>query len=309
MQLTAVKPIVSRADDPPVQHGAGPQPRAGAERTPGEEFAAAVLAAAGAGDVEVAMHVHLPAAFPLFSARPRYTVRHLMKTAAPAGGPVPHVYEPPAGLPGTSGTSYAATPERSFQPRLASAELTDLTVEVPLPSGILDHPDLLASYVDFRVLVRLSVVENESLLHGTADGAITGLLRLPGLRRRLTEPGQDLAEAAIAAASAVEETGGSCDGIVAHPSVYWGMVRSGLLERLAVAGVTVSRTRMMPADALLLGDFRAAATLLLPGIGTLALRRGAGPGGADLVRATTRVGLSIHLPQHLMLLISGGHHG
>ncbi|NRQ34219.1 hypothetical protein HII36_20530 [Nonomuraea sp. NN258] len=243
---------------------------------------------------------HLPAAFPLFATRPRYAVRHLLRTADVPDEPYTFVYEPPKGELGEVGNSYAATPEAAFAPRLAQARMTDLSVTMPIPDGLLDDPQLLAQYIDFRVLVRLSVVENESLLHGTADGAITGLLSQPGMRHART--GRTLEEAVTWAAARVEETGGSCDGIVAHPSVYWELVRLGALARLAGAGVKVSRTRMIPSDRLLLGDFSAAATLLLPGVADIT-RDG------DQVTATSRVGLAVRLPQHLMTLAWGGEHG
>lgn len=270
---------------------------ADADRTPGAEFASALAGGDARGDVVVPFRKHLPAAFPLFASRPRYPVRHLLKTAKVADAPATFVYEPPKGQLSGSGVSYATTPEAAFAPRLSETPLTDLTATVPLPAGLLDHPDLLAPFIDFRVLVRLSVVENQSLLHGTADGAITGLLNLPGTRH--TDSPDGLEAAVIEAAAEVEETGGSCDGIVAHPFVYWEMVRTGLLSRLQVAGITVSRTRMIPRDTLLLGDFMAAFTLLLPDVASIALRRGA---GQDTIEATTRIGLAVHLPQHLMTL-------
>ncbi len=276
-------------------------------RTPGQEFAARVSAAfehGEDGDVVVPFRQHLPAAFPLFASRPRFTVRHLLKTATVDDLPVPHVVEPPARSQATSGTSYSRTPEAAFASRVQYAPLTDLCVNVELPAGLLEHESVFASYLDYRVLVRLSVVENQSLLHGTPDGAITGLLRLPDARRRTTE--EALEEAILSTAADVEETGGSCDGIVAHPAVYWQLVRTGLLSRLATSGITVSRTRMMPRDRLLLGDFSAAATLLLPNVASVALRRGAGTDGVDVIEARTRVGLAVHLPQHLISLTWGG---
>ncbi|MBF8184481.1 hypothetical protein ITP53_01715 [Nonomuraea sp. K274] len=266
------------------------------EATPGGLFASAVAE----GAASVPFRSHLPAAFPLFATRPRYTVRHLLRTADVADEPYTFVYEPPQGELGAAGTSYAATPEAAFAPRLAQARLTDLSVTMPIPGDLIHDPALLAHYIDFRVLVRLSVVENESLLHGTADGAITGLLAQPGTRH--TRTGKTLEEAVTTAAALVEETGGSCDGIVAHPAVYWELVRLGALSRLATAGIKVSRTRMIPRDRLLLGDFSAAATLLLPGVADITLD---GP----TVRATTRVGLAVRLPQHLMTLSWGGDHG
>jgi hypothetical protein len=300
MQRIAASPAVDGDGVHLVTADPGTEP---APFTPGEHFAAALSRHRG-GDMTVGLGIHLPAAFPLVASRPRYTVRHLMKTAdVGAGGSASFVFEPAVGRLG-SGTSYASTPEAAFAPRLADVRLTDLSVSVPLPDGILDKPSLLASFIDFRVLVRLSAHENESLLHGSPDGAIAGLLNIPGTRAR--QAGKDLEEAVVETAAEVEETGGSCDGIVAHPFVYWEMVRSGLLGRLAVAGITVSRTRMIPRDTLLLGDFRAATTLLLPGVASLALRRGAAADGTDLIEATTRVGLAVHLPQHFITLSWSG---
>ncbi|WP_406277973.1 family 3 encapsulin nanocompartment shell protein [Embleya sp. NBC_00896] len=269
-------------------------------RSPGEEFAWAMGGVGPAEDRVVPFRAHLPAAFPLFATRPRYAVRHLLKTASVPDRPVPYVHEPPAAAPAIAGISYCSTPEGAFAPRLERAELTDLKVSFPLPAGLLDEPALLATFVDYRVLVRLSVVENESLLHGSADKAIPGLLTLPESRHgRL---GADLAEGLTAAAAEVEETGGSCDGIVVHPYTYWELAKTGTLALLAGAGITISRTRMIRRDQVLLGDFRAAATLLVPGVASLALRRGRGPDGGDLIEATTRVGLAVHLPQHFLLL-------
>ena len=268
-----------------------------AERTPGEQFAAAVRESGAREELVVPFDLHLPAAFPLFASRPRYPVRHLLKTASVTGTRAPYVHEPARGESSTSGTSYDTTPESAFVPRIEEGTLTDLTANVPVPPDLLDRPELLAPFVDFRVLVRLSVVENQALLNGTADGAIAGLLKLPGTRDLSSSLG--LEDAVTEAAAEVEETGGSCDGIVAHPYTYWEMVRTGLLGRLQAAGITVSRTRMIARDRLLLGDFRAALTLLLPNTGSIALRSGVdGP----RIAASTRVGLAVHLPQHLMTL-------
>jgi hypothetical protein len=283
-----------------------------ARRTPGEEFAWAVAGGRNGADVEVPFQVPLPAAFPLFATRPRYAVRHLLKTATVSDQPVAYVHEPPDGGPGgsrvrsVSGTSYATSPEAAFDAGVRVAGLTDLRASVAVPKGLLDEPALLAAFVDYRVLVRLSTVENEALLHGTADGAITGLLHLPETRRAPLDPAFDADPAGTltAAAAEVEETGGSCDGIVAHPVLYWRLVRDGALGRLAEAGIRISRTRMISRDQVLLGDFRAAVTLLDPGVSMLALRRGDGP---DRIEATTRTGLAVHLPQHFVLLSRDGH--
>jgi hypothetical protein len=268
-------------------------------RSPGEEFAWAVAGARDGADVEVPFQIPLPAAFPLFATRPRYAVRHLLKTATVPDHAVAYVHEPPSGDRHASGTTYATTPEAAFDPSVRSAALTDLHTSVTVPKGLLDEPALLAAFVDYRVLVRLSTVENEALLHGTAEGAIPGLLHLPEVRHGSLDG--DPESALTAAAAEVEETGGSCDGSVAHPVLYWRLARDGALGRLAEAGIRVSRTRMIAKDEVLLGDFRAAVTLLDPGVSTLALRRD----GADRIEARTRTGLAVHLPQHFVLLRSG----
>jgi hypothetical protein len=277
-----------------------------AGHSPGQTLAAAL--AEGADEIALDLPVSLPTTFPFFAARPRYTVRHLLGTTVPAGDTgdtgddgVPYVHEPAAShAPAVSGTSYTSSPEAAFEPRIDRARLAWVSALVTLPDGLTDHPDLLASHIDRRVVVRLCTVENQALLYGGADGAVPGLLRVPGRRtaRGTGRPEDDLARAAALA----EETGGSCDGAVVHPDLYWRLAVGGTLARLNEVGVRVSRTRMIARDQALLGDFRAVATLLDPARSRLVLRRGRGGG---VVEAAHQVGLAVHLPQHLVLLELG----
>jgi len=263
-------------------------------RSPGEEFSWAVAQAKDGADVVVPIRAHLTASFPLFATRPRYTVRHLLKVASVSDRTLAYVREAPKSEYGAAGTTYATTPESGFTPTVEYAELTELTIAVPVPDALRHDPALLAAFVDYRVLVRMGVVENQALLHGTGDRRIEGLLNLPEIRRQ-PALGDDLGEALTAAAGTVEETGGSCDGVVVHPTLYWQLVRDGYLGRLAEAGIKVARTRMMPRGQALLGDFRAAVTLLDPSLSSLALV-------GDAIEARTSVGLAVHLPQHFLLL-------
>ncbi|MGM1058284.1 family 3 encapsulin nanocompartment shell protein [Saccharothrix sp. Mg75] len=276
------------------------------ESTPGSEFAQAAALGNGDEDVTVTFRAYLPTAFPLFAERPRYTVRQLMKMATIRDGAVNFVYEPqPDEQQGkASGTTFDTTPESAFKPTLGQAPLTDIGVTLPVPPGLLDHPRLLASFIDFRLLVRFGTTENQVLLRGSDDGAVPGLLELPDARR--VEVDRKPVEVLTEAAALVEETGGSCDGIVAHTAVYWEAVQSGLLGRLAEAGVRISRTRMIPRHQVLLGDFRAATTFLDPGVAYLKLHRGGAPDGGDLLEANSRMGLAVHLPQHFVLLEQKG---
>jgi hypothetical protein len=262
--------------------------------TPGETLAAALT---GEGDVEVPLRVALPATFPLAATRPRYTVRHLLKTREVAG-PTAYLREEHHG-PDTSGTSYGSTPEARFTTSLATAAITTVTASLPVPAELTAHPAMLATVIDHRLVVRLCTRENDALLNGSSDGVVPGIRALPGLRR-IEEP-IDADRVAAETCALVEETGGSCDGIVTHPRLYWELVRLGQLTRLTEAGVRVSRTRMLAADEAIFADFRAAFTLLDTVDSVIGLRRGAGTGGQDLLWASVRLGLAVHLPQHVVI--------
>ena len=263
-------------------------------RSPGEAFVSA-LTASGA-DVEVRLRTALPATFPLAATRPRYTVRHLLKTRE-VDGPTAYLREEHRGSD-TSGTSYASTPEARFTTSLATAEITTLTASLSIPAELTSNPAMLATVIDHRLVVRLCTEENDALLNGSSDGMLPGIRTLPALRR--IEQSVDIERAASETCALVEETGGSCDGIVTHPRLYWELVRLGQLTRLNEAGVRVSRTRMLPTNEAIFADFRAAFTLMDTMDSAIGLRRGAGTGGQDLLWASVRLGLAVHLPQHVV---------
>ncbi|WP_242891992.1 family 3 encapsulin nanocompartment shell protein [Actinomadura litoris] len=279
------------------------------ERGPGEELAIAV-ARAGGGDAAVRVRAPLTTLFPLASTRPRPTVREQTKGGVVAGGPLRYVREHrDEARGGERGPTYGGTPEAVFRPSVAKAELTEISVAVPVPAELCSDPALLARFVEHRVIVRLCTVENEVLLRGSADGAVPGLLELPGLRRSSAAGSGARAGAALDAlmegCAEVEEMGGSCDGLVMHPALYWRLVGGGALPALDAAGLRVTRTRMIERDRVLLGDFRAGVTLLDGEESTLALRRPGAPdaSGADAtVTASMPLGLAVHLPQHFLLL-------
>lgn len=267
-------------------------------RTPGEELA--VAACRSPGDTATAVvRGAIARHFPLAATRPRPPVRDLLKSATIADETVSFVEERRGSHQVTLDTEYAATPEAHQQPRAVKAALTEIRVRVPVPAQICRDPALLARFVDHRVIVRLCTVENDVLLHGSADGAITGLLRLPDLRR--LRGGTDLLDSILAAAADVEDQGGSCDALVLHPRTYWRLVALGALPTLDAAGLRITRTRMIAPDQVLLGDFRAGVTLLDGSDGgTLTLRH---RGELAEIEAGGRVGLAVHLPQHFALLV------
>lgn len=273
-------------------------------RGPGEELAVAVARAAG-GDAAIRVRAPLTALFPLAATRPRPTIREQTKGGIVTDGALRYVREHrhERGGDPTRDPSYGGTPEAVFRPAIAKAELTEISVHVPVPAELHSDPALLARFVEHRVIVRLCTVENEALLRGTADGAIPGLLRMDGLRRMSAGAGNTQAGAVLDAlmtgCAEVEEMGGSCDGLVMHPALYWRLVGAGALPSLDTAGLRITRTRMIEPDRVLLGDFRAGITLLDGEESTLALRRSAED--ATIIAAMP-VGLAVHLPQHFLLL-------
>ncbi|MFC6879214.1 MULTISPECIES: family 3 encapsulin nanocompartment shell protein [Actinomadura] len=255
-------------------------------RSPGEEFA---LAHARHGpDASVELRASISDLFPPAKRRPRLTVRHLLRKAVVDADEVTVFTER-----AENAAPDDAAPEWKFEVGARTVGTQTIRAAVPVPPEILADPAALAAFVDYRLLVRLGTAENDVLLNGT--GPIQGLLRSPGLRRRPDAPDGSAARALLATAALCEWYGGSADGIVMHPDDWWPLVEDGaFLERLAVQGVKVSRTRMVPPGTALVGDFTAAATLLDRRSSTILLE------GGTLV-AEIREGLAVHLPGHFVL--------
>ena len=266
-----------------------------ASRSPGEEFALA--RARMGGQAAVTLRASISDLFPPAKRRPRYTVRHLLRHAVVGeSGEIVTFHETAAGA-----DADAAAPEWGFGIGATSVPIGTVRAAVPVPEEVLRDPAALAAFVDFRVLVRLGTAENDALLNGDGSGGIRGLLRAPGVRQM--KPAGDVAGTLLAAAAECEWHGGSADGVVMHPDDWWPLLAGGtLLDRLAAAGVKISRTRMIPAGSVLVGDFTAAATLLDRKTSTLRMAAGGelprpGPG----LVAEIREGLAIHLPGHFVL--------
>lgn len=267
--------------------------------TPGEDFARAVATRTDEDEVVVPFHAYLPASFPLLRTRPRYMVRHLLKVGRVRDGHGAYLEEFTETDRGRTGTAYQATPESTFGSVLREAQFTDVEMALNVPLDFVRKPGLLASFVDYRMFVRMWTLENEILLYGSKDGHIEGLMNMKGLRRQ--SGSGDIFRQLSLTACEVEETGGSCDGIVMHPELYWLAAENGFLERFKSAGVTVSRTRMMPRGKALLADFRAGATLLNPNVSTLTLSKDPQAADRRIITARTRMGLAVHVPQHFVL--------
>jgi hypothetical protein len=85
---------------------------------------------------------------------------------------------------------------------------------VQVPPALLDDPAALASFIDFRLLVRLATAENQMLTLGR-----NGLLETPGIRR--LPAGPDPVSSLLSACDHVELMGGSADGVVMSTTDYY----------------------------------------------------------------------------------------
>jgi hypothetical protein len=265
-------------------------------RSPGEEFA---LACTRMGDkATVTLRAPISDLFPLSRRRPRYTVRHLLRDAVIGEATEVVTFQETA----ADVDQDAAAPEWDFRVGAATVPIATIRAAVPVPAQVLRDPAALAAFVDFRLLVRLGTAENDALLNADGTEGIRGLLRTPGLRH--AEPAGDVAETLLTAAAQCEWYGGSADGVVMHPDDWWPLLAGGtLLDGLAAADVKISRTRMIPAGHVLVGDFTAAATLLDQRTSTLRMAAdGEVPESGQGLVAEIREGLAVHLPGHFVLV-------
>ncbi|WP_225726589.1 MULTISPECIES: family 3 encapsulin nanocompartment shell protein [unclassified Nocardia] len=283
----------------------------GSDISPAKDFAThATAGAAGNSGYRRSYSTYLPDYFPLLGTRRRFMVRHLIKMVRVDSGhdgyylrePLSREEREPIGI-GRSGTSYQSTPEAAFGAVAERTGFSRVAVSLPVPADITRHVAELEQFISYRMFVRMWTRENELLLYGDTDAGLPGLLTTEGLREARTA---DLVSGLFATAAVVEETGGSCDGIVLHTETYWQASESNYLDRLRDAGVTVSRTRMIPRDQALLGDFRAGATIYDPGDSAIALSAADPAGRTRDLTVVSRVGLAVHVPQHFVLLKQEG---
>ncbi|PXX54916.1 hypothetical protein DFR70_12257 [Nocardia tenerifensis] len=278
------------------------------EVSPAKDFA--VHAAAEAGEDSAyrrSYATYLPDYFPLLGTRRRFMVRHLIKMAKVHGErdrfylrePLSEEEDNSPIRIGRSGTAYQSTPEAGFAAVAERTGFTDVSVSMSVPGEITRHVSEFEQFLAYRMFVRMWTRENELLLYGDPDARLPGLLTADGLRQAKAD---DLLSGMFGTAAEVEETGGSCDGVVMHTETYWRATESGQLARLRDAGVTVSRTRMIARDQILLGDFRAGATIYDPSDSTITLSEPNSVDRSRTITVTSRVGFALHVPQHFVLL-------
>ncbi|PRY02512.1 family 3 encapsulin nanocompartment shell protein [Allonocardiopsis opalescens] len=262
--------------------------------SPGAAFARA-FAAEGTG-AAVRFDFTITDAFQPTKDRPRVTVRNLFRKRPAGAGPVRFWTEDrPGAAEAATVRESALRPEAAFRSGTAEADVHPISAWVQLPEELLEDPEGLAAFIDFRLLVRLATAENQALTIGEH-----GLLTHPGIA---TLPYQgDYLAGLMTACNEIEQIGATAHAMIVNPQdYYFRMVGTGLLADLARNGTLISRTRMVEPGCALVGDFAMAARLLDGGRSVIRVAEPppgtfARPGVA--VCAEIHEGLAVHLPTH-----------
>ena len=141
--------------------------------SPGQAFAAAFAEAGTAARVEFASTI--TDQFPGFARRPRIAVRSLFKVVKAEGPEARYWFETRPAETAKRVRDEQLRPEAAFEFHAGAAALRPTTAWVQIPEALLADPAALASFIDFRLLVRLGTAENQTLVLGRG-----GLLEIGG---------------------------------------------------------------------------------------------------------------------------------
>ncbi|WP_214325669.1 family 3 encapsulin nanocompartment shell protein [Nonomuraea sediminis] len=261
------------------------------KQSPGQLFAQAY-----AGDPEnaqVSFDYTITEAHEPTKDRPRLTVRNLLRVVPVEGDGARFWTEsPPSEEERQAVRDSGVRREAAFRFGMAEAKVQPIRAWVQIPDGLAASPDALATFLDYRLLVRLATAENLALT--------TALLGHPEIARLPYDT--DYAGGILAACDEVEQSGATPHAMIVNPNDYYHRLvgRGGLLAELAEGnGMKVSRNRWIdPGDALV-GDISVAARLLDAGRSVIRVAEPppgtfARPGVA--VCAEVYEGVAVHLP-------------
>jgi hypothetical protein len=259
---------------------------------------AAAFAEAGTA-ARVVFPTTITEAFPGFQRRPRIAMRSLFKVARAEGPDARYWFETRPAEDARAVRDARLRPEAAFAFHFDKLALRPTTAWVQVPEALLADPAALASFIDFRLLVRLGTAENQTLALGPG-----GLLEIAGARR--LPAGSDPVSSLLAACDRVELMGGSADGIVMSTTDYYRYLvpRQDIVSSLAGLGIRIARTRMVDPGTVIVGDFFAGATIYDSGQSTIAFGRppdGTFAQGGLAVQGEIRTALAIHLPTHFFV--------
>ena len=128
-------------------------------------------------------------------------------------------------------------------------ELLPTAAWVQVPPDLWEDAETFASFIDYRLIVRLATAENQTIIRGQ-----DGLLNTPGIAR-MTSKGP-FGSTLLAVCNEVEQMGGTADGLIINPLDYYRLMsQDRLIEDLEGNGVFIVRTRLVDPGTAIMGDF------------------------------------------------------
>lgn len=183
--------------------------------------------------------------------KPRYPARNMLKVVDLSREPRDRYWHESPPLPDDAAVT-GADIRRELALRFHASPVPDLlptTAWVQVPPGLWEDPQTFASFIDYRLVMRLSAAENHTIIAGEG-----GLLNIPGIAR-LTSAWR-YSSTLIAACNAAEQMGATADGLIINPADYYMFLSQGrLMDDLERNGVFIVRTRLVPEGTAIVGDF------------------------------------------------------
>ena len=217
--------------------------------TPGKTFVQA-FAAGGLGtcvDYDVTVTDSLTSS----RRKPRHPARNMLKVVDLSRDPRRYYWHegPPAqGDSEVHGAGVRREAANRFR-KSPVPELLPTIAWVQVPPDLWEDAETFASFIDYRLIVRLATAENQTIIRGEG-----GLLNLPGIAR-LTSKGP-FASTLVAACNEVEQMGGTADGLIVNPHDYYRLMgHDELMDDLERNGVFTVRTRLVDPGTAIIGDF------------------------------------------------------
>lgn len=183
--------------------------------------------------------------------KPRYPARNMLKVVDLSKDPRQYYWHespPRPGDPKIEGADMRREAASRFH-QSPVPQLLTTTAWVQVPEGLWEDPETFLSFIDYRLIVRLSTAENDTIIRGEG-----GLLNMPGIAR-MTSKGP-FESTILGACNEVEQMGGTADGLIINPVDYYTfMGRGGLMDDIEQNGVFIVRTRLVEPGTAIVGDF------------------------------------------------------
>jgi hypothetical protein len=219
------------------------------ETLPGRTFVEAF--AAKGFDAVVEYDVSICDSLPSSRRKPRYPVRDMIKVVDLSRDPRQYYWHESPPLPDDPEINDADV-RRELASRFHKSPVPPLlptTAWVQVPLDLWKDTEAFQSFIDHRLVIRLSTAENNTIVRG--DG---GLLNAPGIARITSR--KPFRSTILAACNEVEQMGGTADGLIMNPvDFYLHMENGRLMDDLCQHGVFIVRTRVVEPGTAIVGDF------------------------------------------------------